>query len=213
MTWQLHLIKTIPLWIINTLFFRTLFIIVGWLVVPIGAGFKAYKPTIGYNGDGSKKTIYLWTWRWLALWESYDDGIANDTYVKFKSMFMKIVYWSCFRNPANGMRTMPFFSVNLDPARIRFVGSFGSWGTIDEATVRKYDTKIPHWFFCWQGWYSNLYIQWEMLGQLWRFWIGSAKIYPADIYGGNYPADYPNGRFGYRSRGAGPVIQFKRVKR
>jgi hypothetical protein len=103
-------------------------------------------------------------------------------------------------------------AVKLDPSRIRFVGSFGSWGTIDEATVRKYDTKIPHWFLCWQGPYSNLYIHWEMFGNLYRFWIGW-KIYPADIYGGNYPADYPNGRFGYRSKGAGPVIQLKRVKR
>jgi hypothetical protein len=202
----------LPMWALGPVLVRSIVIALGWVVVPIAAMAKAYYKTAGWNGDGTSKWIYRFTWGWMKPWDNWDDGIANDTYVHFKSMFMKIIYWSCARNPANGLRTMPLISVKLDPSRIRFVGSFGSWGTIDEATVRKYDTKIPHWFLCWQGPYSNLYIHWEMFGNLYRFWIGW-KIYPADIYGGNYPADYPNGRFGYRSKGAGPVIQLKRVKR
>jgi len=210
--WRLS--YSIPIWLIyNFLIFLPLCIL-GWILIPIAAAAGAYKKVEDKDGAGNPRTEYHFTWPFMFVFDNFEDGCANDTYVKFKSMFMKIVYWSCLRNPTNNMRIIPYLSCKINPEKVRFVGSFVNYQTMPtevnakteyDRLVNKYDTKVPQWFFAWQNiWHSNLYIQFKAYDKLWRFWIGTAKIYPTDIFGIKETS--------YRFRGAGGVAQFKRVK-
>jgi hypothetical protein len=210
-----NILLAIPCWIAYQLFIFLPLLLAGWIIVPVAALCKAYEKTDDNLSKPNDGPIYHFTWSFMSLWDNYEDGIANQNYVKFKSQFMRIVYWSCVRNPVNGLRISPTFSCKIVPEKVRFIGSitnktwygkaYPATPSIDwEKATRTYDTKIPQWFFCWQTiWHSNFYWQFRAMGKLWRFWIGNAKIYPTDIYGGPY---------GYRELGSGPVAQFKRVK-
>lgn len=205
---MIRLIYFIPSWVIYHGLIAVPLILLGWVLVPIAAAVGAYESYQGVDGFGVPRTQYRFTWPWMFLWDNHEDGIANDTYVKFKSMFMRIVYWTCVRNPVNNLRIVPYLSCKIDPSKVRFRGSFADsdeWALdpeVFELQVRRYDTKIPQWFLAWQGLHSNFYWQFEMFGKLWRLWIGTAKVYPTCIY--NVPK--------YLSRGSGGVLQFKRVK-
>ena len=168
--------------------------IVGWIVVPIAAGLGRYEMTIDENKarKNEKPQVYHFTDKFMFIWDNYEDGIANSMYYEAPNMFLQIIYWSLIRNPTNNMRISKF-SCKIDPVRIKYIGS--------ETNIYEYDTKKPQWFIAWQGPYSNLFVQFKMFGGLWRFWIGTAKIYPTDIYGVTE----------YRKRGAGGVTQFKRI--
>ena len=178
--------------------------------MPIAAVCGAYQETGVIEGLIIKR-YYHFTWRWMWLWDNWEDGIANATYVKFNSMFMKIVYWSCFRNPINNMRATPYLSCKVNPERVNFIGRIDGFDRITRADadgreyyIRQFDTKIPQRFFAWQSiWHSNYYKQFVWGGELWRFWIGSAKIYPDDIWRQD---------FGYRKMGTTAFVQFKRVQ-
>jgi len=205
---KLRLIFSIFVWLIYHLGIAVPLILLGWITVPVAALCKAYKPTNSFDGVGNPRVDYHFTWPFMFVWDNHEDGIANDTYVKFESMFMRIVYWSCVRNPVNNLRMVPYLSCKIEPSKVKFIGSFvdsDEWALgpeVFELQVRRYDTKIPQWFFAWQGLHSNLYWQFECMGKLWRLWIGSAKIYPTCIY------SVPK----YLVKGSGPVLQFKRVK-
>lgn len=177
---------------------RALVILLGWILIPIAAGCKAYTWT--WDGEKHEKKENPWvahfTWPIMRLWQNFEDGIANDMYWKAPNTFLQIIYWSAIRNPANGLRTLPYISCQLRPEKINFIGSF------PPSDLELYDTKIPQFFYCWQGLHSNIYWQFYIGKSLYRFWIGSAKLYPTDILGGPY---------GYRAKGSGPVIQFKKV--
>jgi hypothetical protein len=178
---------------------RTVLILIGWILIPIAAYKKAYVVNVKSIGPVNETGTVVYkahfTWKLMHLWDNYEDGIANDTYVKFNSMFMRIVYWSAFRNPVNNLRITPILSVMISKDKVFYIGS------LPGDQIRSYDTKIPQWFFAWQGMYSNFYWQFNLFGELRRFWIGW-KIYPTDIFGVTE----------YRKRGAGFALQFKRVK-
>jgi hypothetical protein len=211
--WRLFL--AFPCWIIYQIFIFIPLMLLGWVMVPIATACGAYKKVQDKDGAGNPRDEYHFTWRVMFIWDNVEDGIYNDTYWKAPNTFLQIVYWSCLRNPVNNLRVSPTLSCQIDAPKVRFVGSitnktwygkaYPATPNIDwEQRTRTYDTKIPQWFFAWQTiWHSNFYWQFNALGKLWRFWLGNAKIYPTDIYGGPY---------GYRERGAGPVAQFKRVK-
>lgn len=190
---SLRLLLSLPLWL-AFLALRTLLILVGWIVVPISAALGAYEKYQGADGVGTPRDQYRFTWRWMWLWDNQEDGIANDTYVKFDSMFMRIVYWSCFRNPVNNLRYVPLLSCKIDPSDVYFIGS--------KDLALSYDKKPAEveWFYAWHGVYSNIWVQFEMFGGIWRFWLGW-KIFPSDMYGVST----------YRKDGAGFAIQFKRL--
>lgn len=208
---SLRILFSIPVWALMFLL-EVFLILVGFVVIPIAAACKAY------NGKSapSDPTRLIWhfTWPFMFLWDNYEDGIANDTYVKFQSMFMKICYWSCWRNPVNNLRIVHYVSVRINPQLVQFYGSFCNFiyeiedeqrqmyanGVDFKARVEKYDTKIPQWFFAWCGYYSNFYWQFQIGARLYRFWIGW-KIYPTDIFGVTL----------YRRDGAGFAIQLKRI--
>jgi hypothetical protein len=207
-----RLIYAIPSWILFECISIPLMLL-GWIVVPVAAICGAYVKTDDNLAKPNDGPIYHFTWKWMYIWDNWEDGIANQNYKKFDSMFMRIVYWSCLRNPTNNLRTVPYISCKIDMEGIGFFGSFWDYEPDDRATelqlhapfieaVKKYDTKIPQWFFAWQGLYSNFYWQFMLNGKLRRFWIGW-KIYPADIFGGD---------LGYRKHGAGFALQWKVVK-
>lgn len=183
---MIRLIYAIPTWILFTGLYIIL-ILAGWLAVPIAVVFKAYRETVGKHH---------FTWPIMYIWDNYEDGIAaGRQYKDYGALWKQIIYWSCLRNPVNNLRIVPILSCQIEPSKVRFVGSFTG------QDIYKYDTKIPHWFFAWQGLYSNLYIHFMLGGKLRRLWIGW-KIFPTDIYGVTP----------YRAKGAGFALQFKVVK-
>lgn len=172
-------------------------IIIGWVVVPIGAAFKLYDWQIGKDGAGNPRWEAHFTPKWLWLWSNDEDGIANDTYVKFKSEFLQILYWSCWRNPVNNLRYVPYLSVKINPLHVRYWGSFGSHPGVADL----YDKNdLSFWYYCWHGVYSNFRIHFKFIKWRFRFWIGW-KVFPGDVHGVSE----------YRKKSAGFAIQFKRV--
>ena len=209
-----RLIYSIPIWIFF-LVLTTILNIIGWIVVPIAALCKAYVKTDDNLSKPNDGPIYHFTWKFMKLWDNWEDGIANRNYYKAPNMFLQIVYWSCLRNPTNNLRAVPVLSLKINPEKVRFTGSItvyedklgncmeGSpYDNAFKADTYLYDTKIPQWFYCWCGLYSNFYWQFNLFGKLRRFWIGH-KIMPRDIYG------IPEASHRYKL--AGFAIQFKAV--
>lgn len=174
--------------------------ILGWIMVPLAAAFKAYKitelrpPGHPKQPDGHK---YNFTWRIMFLWDNWEDGIANRNYKQFDSMFMQIVYWSCVRNPVNNLRIAPYLSCKINPDMIQYKGTFS------ETYIQRYKERSPHWFYCEHGLYSCIFWQFYLNGQLRRLWLGW-KLLPQDKYGVK--------ETDYRKPGAGVALQFKRIK-
>jgi len=191
---MIRLLWAIPTWILF-LIFRTAFILLGWIVVPIAALAKAYESYEGHDGAGTPRTQWRWTWKWMYPWGNNEDGIADRTYKQFDSMFLQILYWSCLRNPANNLRFVKYISCKIDPLSVKFIGSYGS----DESVIYEYNKKQPRWFFAWDGIYSNIHIYFNMGSALWKFRLGW-KIWPDDIAGVST----------YRQDGAGFATQFKK---
>jgi hypothetical protein len=184
-------------------------------MVPLAALCGAYVKTDDNLYKPADGPIYHFTWPIMFIWDNFEDGIANKNYYVAPNMFLQIVYWSCLRNPANNLRIVPYLSLMINRDKVHFIGSLGNSDYFRKMIFSKniapnmaydilhdYDTEIPHWFFAWQGIYSNFYWHFHLFGKLRRFWIGW-KIYPTDIVGGPY---------GYRDKGAGFALQFKVVK-
>jgi hypothetical protein len=178
--------------------FRTALILLGWVLIPIAAAAKAY--TSHYDKEKEAKNehpwVYHWTWKIMRAYENPEDGIANQMYYKAPNRFLQIIYWSCFRNPTNGLRTMPYLSVKIDPDKVKWIGTDKPATEFDDNHV-----KVAEWFFAWHGLYSCIWVQFEMFGSIWRFWIGW-KVFPYDTIGVT----------GHRLKyGAGFATQFKRL--
>lgn len=189
-----RLIYHIPI-IVLAFLVRIIFIIIGWIVVPIAALSKAYVMTNGYDGAGNPRPIFHFTWDFMFPWDNIEDGIACDTYFKHKSMFLQIIHWSCIRNPANNLRSVPYLSCKIDPKRVRWIGG-------PHKDPMLYDLKPPkqEWFYAYQGPYASLWWQYRsrFSYKIVRIWTGWA-IYPSDV----------NGVTPYRQNGAGFKIQWK----
>ena len=185
-----RIIWMFPTWILFIFLIALPMMIIGWIIIPIAGLSGAYKLARINNKD-----IYHFTWRFMFPWDNHEDGIANNTYIKFESMFMRIIYWSCLRNPINNLRITPYLSCKIKSEKVKFIGS------LDD--INKYDTQIPQWFLAWQGIYSNLFWQFNINNNLYRFWAGNAKIYPTDINGIKIES--------YRYLGAGWVLQLKKL--
>ncbi len=197
---------------------KTLGVLLGAVLVPIAAACNAYYSQYDeYKAaKGENPIVRHFTWRFMWLWDNDEDGISNDTYWIAPNVFLQICYWSIRRNPVNNLRYVRYLSCRIKPIKVWFDGSFGSSDEIRNPSnevqylnsldaFKKYDTKIPQWFFIRQGIYPALFIHYRMFNRLWRFWIGW-KIYPKDTYRSIDEKDY-------RYRGAGFAIQgpLKRV--
>jgi hypothetical protein len=201
-----RLVYAIPSWILFMLCIRLPLIILGFVTVPLALLFKAYKLEVSkYNG----RMIYVFTWPLMLPWNNPEDGFYYNGYFD-NGFILTSLRWTLIRNPVNGLREVPYLSCLINPELVRFHGSIVSFDdfcgdyNMDlesfKEDVKKYDTKIPQWFFASCGFYSNFYWQFNLFGKLFRFWVGF-KIYPQDIYGVT----------SYRKYGAGFGSQFKAV--
>jgi hypothetical protein len=165
----------------------------GFVLIPIATICRAYTQEASYAKDGSLRYKYHFRWKFMFLWDNYEDGIcAGWQYYNTGNIGLQIIYWSCWRNPVNNLRITPILSCKIEPWRVGYEGNLKN--------LYQYDTKIPQWFFAWHGVYTNFYWQFMFKGKLRRFWIGW-KIFPTDIYGVTE----------YRRHGAGFAVQLKTV--
>lgn len=194
-----RLIYAVPIWIIASPV-KLIFILLGFITVPLACLFKAYVMTEERGPDHPKRydgDKYNFTWGWMKPWDNFEDGIANKNYKQFKSLTLQIIYWSCWRNPANGLRQWQPYSVLIEPPKIGFIGS------LPIERFQEYKGRFPHWYFCWHGPYTCFFWQFMMKeNHMRRLWIGW-KLKPQDILG--VDAD------DYRIRGAAFTMQFKQV--
>lgn len=171
-------------------------LLLGYILIPITALFGAYYWVIDEEKEdkGEDPDVAHFTWKFMKLWDNWEDGIANTTYKEYDSDFKQIIYWSCFRNPVNNLRIMPLLSFKIDSDKVQYVGS--------KDLANLYDRKPPEveWFFAWHGFYSNIWIQFKMFGKVYRFWQGW-KIFPQDIFGVK----------GHRALRTGFAQQFKKL--
>lgn len=201
-----RLLYFLPIYLIFLLF-RTLTIILGWVLIPPMAVLWKYtaKEEISMvNG----RTILNWKSKLLFPWSNQEDGILAGAELKGYPNWVRIIYWSAIRNPANNLRFIEGLSCKIEKSKVEFIGS----DTKDLSGTRLYKKDVPYIMYdmdqyrfttlTWQGLYSNLRIQFKMFGKIWRFWIGW-KIYPHDKLGIN--------SYDYRYKGAGFATQFKRI--
>ena len=202
-----RLIYGVPSWLLFEILHIPL-ILIGWVLIPIAAVCKAWRRA---ESERDGRQISVWSWPFMWLWSNDEDGvIAGEQYKDFKNDILQAIYWTALRNPVNNLRFVKYVSVKIDPTIVGFRGTFGKndieigWAVPPDfkEQVMKYDTKVPHWFFAWQGFYTNWYWQFMFRGKLKRFWIGW-KIYPTDIFG-LAPTSY-------RKNGAGFAVQFKTI--
>ena len=168
-----RLIYSVPLWVIFFLF-RTLLIAFGWILIPLAAACKAYTVHHDENkkAKGENPIVYHFSWKWMWIYDNWEDGIANDMYEKKDSLFKQILYWSAMRNPVNNLRLVKYLSCSIEPKKVRWVGS--------KKPVDHFDIKpqVPEWFFAWHGVYVCIWWQYRFFG-LRRLWVGW-KIFPSD---------------------------------
>lgn len=203
---MIRLIYFIPTYVLFLLL-RTILITIGFVLVPLMAAFSRYTTTTSISKVNSRE-ILVWKHKFMWLWGNDEDGLIGASEFRDSSIFVRIVYWN-FRNPVNNLRFVPFLSLKIDPAKIKYV-AYG---------LKPYDNtsfplgQIPELYYydrddytfvtlIWQGLYSNFRIQFKMFGRNWRFWIGW-KIQIHDIYG------IPETSYRYHS--AGFASQLKRI--
>lgn len=85
-----------------------------------------------------------WRW-WLRPWDNLEHGIAGPpSYRPDWPRWRRILVWSAWRNPVNGLRFM--FGVTVDPPRIRYVGN-----SLDPELDAMGAPDQTFWAFTWQG--------------------------------------------------------------
>jgi hypothetical protein len=175
------LFVSIPVWTLMILILTPLYIL-GWILVPIATASGAYVSSIEKSIYGEYRLVYHFTWPFMYIWDNWEDGIcAGQQYKELASKARQIIYWTCFRNPVNNHRAVPYLSCKIDPKKVKFYGT---------------DTN----YFAYQGMYSNLYQEFKLFKWKFRFWIGH-KISRADTVKVS----------AYKSRGAGFALQLKGI--
>lgn len=201
---MIRLVYLIPV-MLFFLAIRIVVILLGWIVCPIAVACEAYGPV---KSKFWSYQVLAWDWKFMEPWMNWEDGLDNRGRHRPEwPLWAQILHWTCVKNPASGLRWLPITSCKIDPKRLMFTGTFGSNihtanALLDQAEIKKYDTKVPHWFFAWQGVHSNFYWRYETSGKLYQVWLGSAKIYPTDVWGVTE----------YRKYGSGPVMQWHEVR-
>lgn len=168
--------------------------LLGLILVPIALACEAY--SIRYSIFGYFKTLY--TWRIMKLYSNLEDGdLGPDYYKPQKSAFVRGFMWFC-RNPAAGLRWLPYLSVLINSKKVQYVGNLGS---VDPS---QYEIKQPSFVYIWQGAYSCFWWHFRVpfTNRLGRIMMGH-KLYAADCK----PQDY-----GYRRFGTGFAMQAKVVQ-
>jgi hypothetical protein len=166
-----HFLLSPILWL-GFLILRTIFILLGYIMVPMAVLLDAYEMRESKIYKG--RVIRAFTWKIMWPWGNEEEGIG---WYGTGSISKKILYSECFRNPANNLRYVPILSLKIVPEKVKFKG----YPIYKD--IRDYDLDSKDFiYFAWHGVYSTLRIQRKMLGKRRRFWIGW-KLYPEDIYG------------------------------
>lgn len=199
-----RLLYFIPIWLLFFLL-RSVIIALGLIVIPPLAILHKYTTKTEISVINGRQ-ILNWKYKLFWLWSNQEDGILAGLELIGYPNFIRIIYWSAIRNPANNLRFVPFLNVKIIPYKVKFKLSKmrNLQGNIVK-TPSYYDYDRDQYRFVsliWQGIYSNLRIQFKLFGKIWRFWIGW-KIYAHDSLGIK-PNDY-------RAKGAGFATQFKRI--
>lgn len=179
----------IIIWLLFTLL-RTLVILIGLVLIPTALLCKAYKVTPP-NGGNNGEPIWLFTWKIMAPYQNFQDGLFCTTYFDH-GFFLTSLRWSAIRNPANGLRYIPYISCKLDADKVHFMGSTISYAKDEQYNLMdiefrnaafNYDSNAADfWYYCFQGPYACYRWQGTFMGKRRRFWIGY-KVGPWDIYG------------------------------
>lgn len=192
-----RLIIASPFWIIM-LPIRTIFILLGWVIVPLAVLLRRYEVIATWKGQERYKFKDSWIDK---VWGNWEDGIAaGRQYHDTGSVPLQIIYWSCLRNPVNNMRTLRPFAVHVDGRHVDYIGK-------PFTNPRDYDRKDANglypdqWYLVWQKLQYGLYIvrSFGPFGRR-RLWLGW-KLFPEN----------QNGPTPYQSRGVGFTLQFRRL--
>lgn len=182
-------------------------IILGHIIVP---------PLLAYGLYIKKRTkVWPWvkySWRykqyyngfpdWAYLWANEGDGVLGPPEYTARypnwSEFRRAWTWTANRNPANNLRFIRGYSLNIDPDRVRFIGSLGP-------EPLQYDTPQPFALLTWHSGSPHAgilcYYRSPINNRLTKFLFGY-KIYAKDKYGFTIP---------YRQFGAGFGAQWKYI--
>lgn len=176
--WCVYLLIWIPL------------LLIGWVLIPLAAVTGSYAEGKSRVYD---KVITRWKRPIMYPWGNEEDGIVAGEQLINWPIWIRIIYWSAFRNPVNNLRFVKYLRCDLNPGLIEYMASFSN--PLDD------DLKGELWYYCYQGYYSNYRAQFKLFGQIYRFWIGW-KIYPSSIQ------SIPE----YQRHGVGFALQLKRVR-
>lgn len=192
------------IWILTFLFIGTIKIIctiLGLITIPLCTFLGLYKLQYSEKFD---KHVLLWTVPVIMEpWQNYEDGlVAGDELLDYPQ-WVRILYWNCRRNPANGLRFMSLFAPLPKPEKVKFIASFGNSElglNLDE--LRVLEEQGTFWYFAWQGAYANFRWEFKLGDEYYRFWIGT-KVYPSSIHA----------VWNYQKHGIGTSWQIKKVTR
>lgn len=187
--WQSILIATVTWPLFGAL--GLVLYILGALTVPLALWRKAY--SLQTTPFGQKQ---LFDWPIMKPYNNLEDGLYPPEYaLRFPtwSHFRLAFTWCCLRNPVPGLRFMPYISII--PNR-----GVQHWPVQNPTAA---EAKEPNFWYAWLGYHSCVWWQFYVGSTLYRFWIGSAKLYPLDAHVLTY---------GYRQHGTGPFVQLKRVQ-
>lgn len=190
------------LWILTFLFTglaKLVCTILGLILIPLATLLGAYGPAKSVDGQD----IVLFTWTIMAPYNNLEDGILSPSFYITKSEKLNIIAWSAWRNPANGLRFMPFFAPKVEPQKVQYVASFNTDGrNIPLTVLYSLEEQGSFWYFVHQGRYAGFRWQFKLGPDLYRIWIGS-KLFPT-----NTIKVWP-----YQRPGLGTTFQIRRVKR
>lgn len=191
-------------WILFLLF-RTVFILLGLVIVPILSILNEYTTKIELSRINGR-AIVNWKWKLFYIWSNDEDGVIAGSELIGYPAWIRMIYWSAIRNPANNLRFIRGLSCPIIADKVKY--NYSEIKLIDDSepyliNLYMYDRDNYRFItLTWINYYSNLRIQFKMFNRIWRFWIGW-KIYPHD--------SIEISEHDYRRFGAGFATQFKRV--
>lgn len=202
----------LPIFILSWVLYlvlRTVFILLGLVIVPILSVLDLTKTEVSKVNN---RIIYNWKYKLFYIWSNDEDGVIAGEELLGYPRWVRMIYWSAIRNPANNLRFIKGFSCVIEPQNVKFAGTnlkklngtkYTIYPFVTVGALKMYDSDEFRFItLTWCGFYSNLRIQFKMNGKIWRAWIGY-KIYPHDSFG--IPET------DYRYHGAGFATQFKRI--
>lgn len=203
------LLYLIPIWIITLLAMIPLYLL-GWILIPLAVLCGAYSIQISPH---YKREVTLFNWKIMAPYQNYEDGIDAGLEFPNAPKWFRIIVWSAYRNPIEGIRWLPYISYKIRPENIKFIMKSENYNVtekdatgltkwfLDDLEEGRYDKHF--YYLTWDGLYGNFRVEFPLFGKTWRFWIGN-KIYPSHVKG----VDFND----YQRYGTDFAKQIKRVK-